>query len=697
MRKQISTVLKNCRKIMRKDKGLSGELDRIPMLTWLMLLKFLDDRESIDEAEAVLAGNRFTPIIRAPYRWRDWAEPEDGLTGDALISFLSAQEFRFPDGSVGPGLFHYLRNLSGEDETDRREVVATVFSGVTNRMLNGYLLRDVLTQINGLHFEVSGEVEILGHMYESLLREMRDSAGDSGEFYTPRPVVRFMVEATEPTLGEVVYDPACGTGGFLVEAHRVLNEQVRSAEDVDQLAQSIRGTEAKPLPYLLGQMNLILHGIDNPHIDQRNSLGRRLSELGERDRVDVILTNPPFGGEEERGILSNFPSDRQTTETAALFLQLILRLLRRPRAGSEGGRCAVVVSDGFLSTKGVLARIKQDLVDTADLHTIVRLPKGVFAPYTPIKTNLLFFQFGRATEETWYYEIPPPEGRQMYTMTKPLPYEPLETILSDWWQDRRPSERSWRVGIREIAEREFDLDIPNPHRPVDADQSTPIEIAEMAMDAAGVLPGYVSQVHDRVKELPVLDEAHGVPVGEAITQRKEFVTIDDETEYQLITVQLHGRGIRKRERKFGQEIKMKKQQVLRPNDLVVAEIDAKVGGFGLVPAELSGSIVSSHYFVYEIDEEKIDLRYLDWFLRSGLPEEAIQPYVKGSTNYASVRQHHFPLLELRLPSLPWQQDFLEAFDKLEQVRMEAQEKADALQSELRELVPSLLRVTYSPD
>ena len=428
---QLGSLIKSARDIMRKDKGLNGDLDRLPMLTWIMFLKFLDDLEQIREQEALMAGKKFRPAIELPYRWRDWAAKEDGTTGDELIAFINNEEAVRPDGIKGQGLFAYLRNLQSANGGDRRDVIANIFRGVINRMVSGYLLRDVINKLNGIHFTSSDEIHTLGHLYESMLREMRDTAGDSGEFYTPRPVVRFMVEAINPRLGEVLLDPACGTGGFLVETFSHLEKQCKTVGDRKILQEkSILGGEAKPLPYLLSQMNLLLHGLEYPRITYGNSLAKPLNEIGDRDRVDIILTNPPFGGEEERGILGNFPSDKQTAETALLFLQLIMRKLRRI---PKPGRAAVVVPNGTLFGDGVCARIKEELLKEFNLHTIVRLPNGVFAPYTSIPTNLLFFDRSGATKQIWYYEQPLPEGRKNYTKTQPLQLEEFKPCL-DWWK-----------------------------------------------------------------------------------------------------------------------------------------------------------------------------------------------------------------------------------------------------------------------
>jgi type I restriction enzyme M protein len=470
---QLGSLVKSARDIMRKDKGLSGDLDRLPMLTWVMFLKFLDDMELLREQAAILAGEKFKPAIEAPYRWRDWAAKEDGVTGPELISFVNNEESMLPSGKKGAGLFTYLRNLHGSNGGDRRDVIANVFRGTINRMINGYLLRDVVNKINGIQFNSTEEIHTLGRLYESMLKEMRDAAGDSGEFYTPRPVVRFMVEVTNPQLGEVVADPACGTGGFLVEAYQHLAEQADTVEKRKVLQKSsLIGGEAKPLPYLLAQMNLLLHGLEYPRIHPGNSLEVKLSEIGEKDRVDVILTNPPFGGEEERGILNNFPADKQTSETALLFLQLIMRKLRRV---PKPGRAAVVVPNGTLFGDGICARIKEELLTDFNLHTIVRLPHGAFAPYTSIPTNLLFFDRNGPTREVWYYEHPLPEGRKNYTKTQPLQYEEFGDCVK-WWNKRKANEQAWKVPAKRLLENGCNLDLRNPNAEEDLEHLPPEQL-----------------------------------------------------------------------------------------------------------------------------------------------------------------------------------------------------------------------------
>lgn len=518
-RENLSALIGTARQILRKDKGLNGDVDRLPLLTWVMFLKFLDDLETVHGQEAELDGQRYQPIIEAPYRWRDWAAREDGLTGDELLAFINHDETHRADGSRGAGLFAYLRGLAGSGEKgSQREVIANVFKGVQNRMVSGYLLRDIVNKINGIHFSSSEEIHTLSHLYESMLREMRDAAGDSGEFYTPRPVVRFMVQVTDPRLGETVLDPACGTGGFLVEAYDHLAPQVTTPEQRRTLQRdTLYGQEAKPLPYMLAQMNLLLHGLEAPQIAYGNTLERRVNEIGHSERVDVILTNPPFGGEEEVGIKVNFPPNMQTAETALLFLQYIMRKLRVAGApvpggkpASRGGRAAVVVPNGTLFGDGISAVIKEELLKEFRLHTVVRLPQGVFAPYTDIPANLLFFERGGPTDTIWYYELTLPEGRKKYSKTAPLQFEEFAPALA-WWNAREEGPQAWKVNF--AARRAAAVEAATPHwQRAEAERnaalalSRPIRELEQAVQVAA--NGDKGALLDRLRALKAEQQAH---------------------------------------------------------------------------------------------------------------------------------------------------------------------------------------------
>lgn len=485
---RLSGIIKSCRNLMRKDKGMNGDGDRLPMLTWIMFLKFLDDNEQLQDMNAQLEGKKYKPAIAAPYRWRDWAK-DINLTGDDLLAFISNEKIKLSDGKERNGLFYYLRGLQSETGLERKDVIATAFKGVTNRMINGYLFRDVVNKVDGIHFTNNEEINTLSHLYESILKEMRDASGDAGEFYTPRPVVKFMVEMLDPKIGETVLDPAAGTGGFLVQSFEHLKIQAKTVEQQKFLQDhSIFGGEAKPLPYLLCQMNLLLHGLNYPNIDSRNSLRFKLGDIGDKDRVDIVLTNPPFGGEEEKGILNNFPDDKKTAETALLFLQLIMRKLKKKKPGQRGGRASVIVPNGTLFADGIAARVKKQIIDDFNLHTIVRLGEGVFAPYTNIPCNLLFFEAGEPTKEIWFYELLPPAERKNYSKTKPIQNEEFEEIKK-WWNKRKTIDKAWKVKLKDVlltdAEGKLlnvNLDIKNPNRKSEFEYREPAELVSSIID-----------------------------------------------------------------------------------------------------------------------------------------------------------------------------------------------------------------------
>ncbi len=456
---KLAAVIKSARDAMRKDAGLNGDIDRIPQLAWLLFLKAFDGLEQNRE----VTDRDFRPAIEVPYRWRDWAADRNGPTGEALLEFVNGK------------LMPYLRGLTGTSGHDPRDVLAAVFKETNNRMLSGYLLRDVVNKVNEINFASADDIHTMAHLYESMLREMRDAAGDSGEFYTPRPLIRFIVQQVDPKLGEIILDPACGTGGFLVEALEHLAPSVRSAQQRRALHTNLRGIEKKPLPYLLGMMNLLLHDVGQPNIVRANALSKPITQISKADRVDVILTNPPFGGEEEKSIQANFPADKQTAETAWLFLQLVIRQLR------DGGRCGIVIPNGVLFGDGVGARIKQQLLADCNLHTVVRLPDGVFAPYTDIPSNLLFFDKSGRTKEVWFYEIPPPEGRKKYSKTKPMRFDEFARCQA-WWSERVESERAWRVPMADLEANGFNLDLRNPNRPDDLAHRPPGDLLTELVD-----------------------------------------------------------------------------------------------------------------------------------------------------------------------------------------------------------------------
>lgn len=443
----ITSVIKSIQDIMRKDAGIDGDAQRLGQLSWLLFLKIFDAQEEELEFEQ---DNYRLPI---PERllWRNWAADAEGITGDTLLDF------------VNNDLFDTLKNLPAQiDLNPRGFVVKEAFSDAFNYMKNGTLLRQVINKLNEIDFGDSSERHLFGDIYEQILRDLQ-SAGNAGEFYTPRAVTRFMVDRIDPKLGERIMDPACGTGGFLACAFdHVKSRYVKTAADHQTLQQQILGVEKKQLPHLLCTTNMLLHGIEVPvQIRHGNTLNKPLSSWD--SDIDVIVTNPPFGGTEEDGIEQNFPADLRTRETADLFLQLIIEVLK------DKGRAAVVLPDGTLFGEGVKTKIKQLLTQECNLHTIVRLPNGVFAPYTGIKTNILFFTKGQPTQEVWFYEHPYPDGVKNYSKTKPMKFEEFAAEQA-WWGDeadgfaaRVENEQAWKVSIDDIIARNFNLDIKNPH------------------------------------------------------------------------------------------------------------------------------------------------------------------------------------------------------------------------------------------
>ncbi|MCZ4125402.1 class I SAM-dependent DNA methyltransferase [Streptomyces sp. H39-S7] len=464
---RLSAIVKSARDTMRTDEGLNGDLDRLPQLAWLLFLRCFDAKE---DERALLEGATFKPAIAPKYQWKAWGANPSTPTGNALLEFVNNE------------LFPYLANLDQEvkeeDEKragfDPRLVISSVFKDLSNRMRNGALLRDVINQVHKVDFTHQEDVHTMALLYEGILREMRDAAGDSGEFYTPRPVIRFMTQQLFPELGEKILDPACGTGGFLVESLGVLMPKAETTKQINALYSDIQGIEKKSLPFLLSMMNMLLHDVPQPHIRRGNSLVI-MRNLGRRDKLDVIATNPPFGAEEEASVTNAFDEGFRSRETAWLFLNVIIEKLK------DSGRCGIVLPHGILFGNDTIAmNIKEKLLTECNLHTVIRLQQGVFAPYTDIPANLLFFEKGKPTEETWYYELPLPEGRRSYTKSKPLAFEELAECQA-WWGGssrvgRMTTPQAWRVSIEDLRGGGLNLDLSNPHSAADLANHDPAEL-----------------------------------------------------------------------------------------------------------------------------------------------------------------------------------------------------------------------------
>jgi len=435
----ISAVIKSIQDIMRKDAGVDGDAQRISQITWMIFLKVFDDKEKEWELE-----NHYKSPIPEKFRWRNWAADTEGITGDKLLDFIGK-------------MFKTLKELS-VDNDPKGFLVRELFSDSYNYMKSGTLIRQVVNKLNEIDFNKTEDRHLFNDLYEKILKDLQ-SAGNAGEFYTPRAVTQFIVDMVNPQLGQKILDPACGTGGFLICALENLKKQVKTVDERKQLQENLMGVEKKPLPHLLCTTNMILHDIEIPNIKHDNSLARPVVDYGPADMVDAVVTNPPFGGAEETGIELNFPSAFRTRETADLFLVLIMKLLR------SDGKCGIVLPDGFLFGEGVKTRIKEKLLEEFNLHTIVRLPNGVFNPYTGIRTNLLFFEKGEKTKNIWYFEHPLPEGYKTYGKTKPIRVEEFD-LEKEWWNNREGEQFSshcWKVSIDEIKKRGYNLDINNPN------------------------------------------------------------------------------------------------------------------------------------------------------------------------------------------------------------------------------------------
>lgn len=456
---------------MWKDPGVSGDAQRIEQLGWMIFLKILDDNDK----DLELLHNKYKSPIPKNLQWRSWAANDEGITGDEMKLFV--------DGELIPS----LKNLDISSKNKRAVMVREIFEGTNNYMKNGTLIRQVINKINEVDFTTSSDRHLFGDIYETILRDLQ-SAGNYGEFYTPRALTEFMTEMINPKLGEKVLDPACGTGGFLTSVIEHLNKKgLKNVSDIKTLEQNIHGCELKPLPFMLCVTNLILHNIEIPNVDYTNSLNREYTSIGKKDRVNVILANPPFGASVSDGIEKNFPQAYRTTESADLFLLLIIRYLE------EGGRAAIVLPDGSLTGDGVKQRIRQHFLESCNLHTIVRLPNSVFKPHATVATNLLFFGKGKPTKDVWYYQHKYREGVKSYSKTNPLKLEEFDPIKK-WWNKRVESVVSWKVPIDTIIEKGFDLDSKNPNAVQEENSETSSDILTRIDNEQNIIHGIVGKL-----------------------------------------------------------------------------------------------------------------------------------------------------------------------------------------------------------
>ncbi|NBW28691.1 MAG: SAM-dependent DNA methyltransferase [Flavobacteriaceae bacterium] len=475
----ISSILKSIQTIMWQDTGLNGDAQRIEQLGWMLFLKIFSDKDK----ELELLDDNYKSPIPDLFHWvkvkGNWAGDDEGMTGDELLEFVDRQ------------LFPALRNIDVSTGNRRALIVREVFEGNNNYMKSGINIRKVLNKLNEMDFNVAKDRHAFGELYESILKGLQ-SAGKSGEFYTPRAITSFITEMINPQLGEKILDPACGTGGYLTCAIEHLKLQANSVEESKSIGENIIGWEYKPLPYLLATTNLILHDMEVPNIRFGDALDQPLSNFTEKHRVNAILANPPFGGIVANNNENNFPQNFRTKESADLFLILMIHLLK------QGGRAGIVLPDGSLTGDGVKQRVRQKLLEDCNLHTIIRLPNSVFQPYATVATNLLFFTKGTPTKEVWYYEHKLPEGQKAYNKTKPIQAKEFNPIKK-WWMDRKESDIAWKVDIKTIIDRNYDLDIKNPTKQEETHEYNSVELMDLLHSSFDKSNSLLNQLKKAVK------------------------------------------------------------------------------------------------------------------------------------------------------------------------------------------------------
>lgn len=479
----LNNIVKRLQDIMRNDAGINGDAQRIEQMTWLLFLKVYDAKEE----EWELTENEYTSIIPEKFRWRNWAvDHKDGkaLTGEALLSFVNTK------------LFPALKNIELDETTPMSKlVVQATFADSYNYMKDGVLLRQVINVIDGIKFAEYAERHAFNEIYEQILKDLQ-SAGNAGEFYTPRAVTDFMVKMVNPRLGEQIADFACGTGGFLTSSLKHLLPQVKNVSDKEIYCSCVYGVEKKALPYLLCATNLLLHDIDQPRVIHGNSLEKNVRDYTEEDKFDVILMNPPYGGSEKEVVKQNFPVALRSSETADLFMDVIMFRLK------QNGRVAIVLPDGFLfGEDNAKVAIKEKLLSEYNLHTVIRLPHSVFAPYTPITTNLLFFDKTGPTKETWFYRMDMPEGYKHFSKTKPIKLEHFAPVI-EWWNDRKEiivddAPKAQKYSINEIKEKNYNIDLCGfPHE--EEEILEPKELIEQYQEKRATLNANIDSILSQI-------------------------------------------------------------------------------------------------------------------------------------------------------------------------------------------------------
>jgi len=626
----ISGVINSIRQIMWQDTGLNGDAQRVEQLGWMLFLKIFCDK---DEELELLQDDYVSPIPEE-YRWKNWAGNDEGITGDILQEFIDRK------------LFPALRNLDISTGNKRALIVHEVFEGNHNYMKSGINIRKVLNKLNEIDFNIAKERHAFGELYETILKELQ-SAGKSGEFYTPRAITQFITDIINPKLGEKILDPACGTGGFLTAVIEHLKAQANNIEERQAIQDNVIGWEFKPLPYLLATTNLILHDIEVPAITHRDSLDQPLSSYKEKDRVNAIIANPPFGGIVANGNESNFPNFK-TKESADLFLVLIMHLLK------SGGRAGIVLPDGSLTGEGIKQRVREKLLADCNLHTIIRLPNSVFKPYATVATNLLFFDKGTPTKEIWYYQHSYPTGVKSYSKTNPLLLEEFEPIKK-WWNNREENEFAWKVPIETIAERLYDLDIKNPNAKVEDTSRTASDYIEKLKDE---LFDIHIKIEDIFQSLTNIDSYVIKPLAEvcSVIKGKTGIKKAVEGSYPLVTT--GEERLKHNSFQFdGEAVCIPLVSSTGHGHASLKRVHFQEGKFAL------GSILAA---LIPLDKSNLSSKYLYYFLNA-FKDEIIVPLMKGMAN-VSLSIKKIEGIRVVIPPIDKQIEIVYLMEKCEQLK-----------------------------
>lgn len=647
----LSGVIKSIRNDMREDRGVSGDGQRIEQLGWMLFLKIFDDKDK----ELELLDDKYKSPIPEKFKWRNWAAHDEGITGDELLNFVDQQ------------LFPTLKELPARDP--RAYMVREVFEGNNNYMKSGINIRKVLNRLNEIDFNKASERHLFGEIYETILQELQ-SAGDYGEFYTPRAITNFIVDIINPKLGEKILDPACGTGGYLTSVIDHLKKQTKNIEQRKTIQQTISGWEWKPLPYVLATTNLILHDIELPNITYRDALDKPLSEYREKDRVDIIIANPPFGGTVANNNENNFPANYRVKESADLFLILMMHLMK------QGGRAGIVLPDGSLSGDSVKQRIRQKLLEDCNLHTIIRLPNSVFKPYATVATNLLFFDKGKPTKDVWYYQHKYQEGVKSYSKTNPLKLEELEPIKK-WWKKRVESEVSWKVSIDTIIERGYDLDIKNPNAKNETESKTTQHfIEELYNDLSDIN----SEIQEIVESLTSIGEYEIKNLGSIcnVTKGNTGIKKAIDGNFPLVTTSLE-RGSHNKFQFDCDAVCIPLVSSSGHGHASLKRVHFQSGKFAL------GSILAA---AIPKDTSILSAKYLYYFLNN-FKEELIVSLMKGMAN-VSLSVTKIETIKVVIPPMEKQLELVYLMEKCERLRNTLSKSAN----DAERMIKSALNETF---